>query len=109
MNRPESDLLDQVVALSVCLSGHGTGDMAAMSPGYSAQNWFVMTECPGGSGGLGMSEGAESPAALQVRGDQCVCACVCARARACGRGVTTGQPLTSEAVDLIGQKKQRVL
>lgn len=61
------------VSLSVCLSGSGNGDIAAMSPGYSALNSFVMTKCPGGSGGLGMSEGAESPAALQVKGDQCMC------------------------------------
>lgn len=74
-----------------------------MSPGYSALNSFVMTKCPGGSGGLGMSEGADSPAALQVKGDQCMCVCMCM----CGRGVTTGQPLTSEPVDLIGQKKKK--
>lgn len=49
-----------------------------------------------------MSEGADSPAALQVKGDQCMCVCMCM----CGRGVTTGQPLTSEPVDLIGQKKK---
>lgn len=60
-----------------------------MSPGYSALNSFVMTKCPGGSGGLGMSEGAESPAALQVKGDQCMCVYVHVR-----EGVTTGQPLT---------------
>lgn len=61
-----------------------------------------MTKWPEGSGGLGMSEGAESPATLRgqggpgVVGVRVVCVCVW--------GGTTGQPLASEPVDLIGQK-----
>lgn len=48
-----------------------------------------------------MSEGAESPAALRVKGDQCMCMHVHVR-----EGVATGQPLTSEPADLIGQKNR---
>lgn len=59
-----------------------------------------MTKWPGGPGGLGMSEGVESLAALRGQGggggyEWCVFA---------GGGVATGQPLASEPVDLIGQK-----
>lgn len=36
----------------------------------------------------------------EVKGDQCMLVCMCVR-----EGVTTGQPLASEPVDLIGQKK----
>lgn len=60
-----------------------------------------MTKCPGGSGGLGMSEGAESLAALRGQGGPGLVGVgvVCVR-----EGVTTGQLLASEPVDLIGQK-----
>lgn len=48
-----------------------------------------------------MSEGAKSPAALRGQGGPVhACVYVCVR-----EGVTTGQPLASEPVDLIGQKK----
>lgn len=63
-----------------------------------------MTKWPGGSGGLGMSEGAEGPAALRGQGGPGVKGVGVVCVRGWGGGLSTGQPLASEPVDLIGQK-----